>query len=211
MHPVGGLLDDHAATPVDDVIGDFLATAGGEAVHEEGVGAVAHQRGVDLIGAEGLLPLEPLLFLPHARPDVGVDGCGVLDGRDRVGRLLDLGIGEDVAEVVAEGLVKLEALGSGEDKPHSQQATDDRQRPGDVVAVADKRQRQAGEPADMGAEGVEIGEGLAGMAVVGEAVDHRHARDGGERLNRLVGLRAADDDVDVFTEHPAEVGDALAR
>ena len=65
--------------------------------------------------------------------------------------------------------------GDGEDEPHAELAARDRQRPGDVVAVADERERPALERAEVLLDGHQVRHRLAGVAVVGQAVDDRHA------------------------------------
>ena len=50
---LAGLLNDHALRPVDHLVGDFFAAAGGQAVHEERPFlGVRHQGGVDLVCRE---------------------------------------------------------------------------------------------------------------------------------------------------------------
>ena len=81
---------------------------------------------------------------------------------------------------------------------------------GDVVGVADPGQRAPVEPADQLADGVEVGQRLAGMAEIGQAVDHRAVAVLRQFDGRLVAIGADDDDIGIFAQHAAEIGDALA-
>ena len=56
----------------------------------------------------------------------------------------------------------------------------------------------------------EVGEDLARVELVGERVDHRHARVRGHLLEALLGVRAPDDGRDLAAEHPCGVRDRLA-
>ena len=109
----------------------------------------------------------------------------------------------------AEGGVELILLWSGEHEPHAEQTADHGERLRHVVAVAHEGHRQAVHSPHLLTERVDVGKRLAGMGLVGKAVDHRHARHLREPHNRLMGLRAADDRIDIFAEHPAEISDAL--
>ena len=110
-----------------------------------------------------------------------------------------------------ERLVELIPPRRRQHEPHPQQAAEHRQRPGHVVAVTDERERVPRQPAHAPLQRVDVGQRLAGMAVVGEPVDHRHTRRRRQLLDGGMGLRAADDHIDILAEHAAEVGDALPR
>ena len=56
-----------------------------QAVHEHGVlGGMRKQLAIHLEGREDLLPLQGLIFLTHAGPNVGIDGIGTAHGLDRI-------------------------------------------------------------------------------------------------------------------------------
>ena len=89
-----------------------------------------------------------LVFLPHARPDVGVDHLRPLDGLARV-VLDDQGmIGEGRLEPGAELGRELVAGGSGQDELEPEQGRGQGQRPRHVVAVADEDELDAFEPSE---------------------------------------------------------------
>ena len=180
-------------------------------MHEQAARTVGHERGVDLIRGERLQSLLPLGFLAHARPDVGVDDGGSPHGRDRVGRFRNVGFRQDCLQVPTKGGVKLILLRGGEHEPHAQQTADHGQRSCHVVAIADEGHGESLHAAHLLPQRVDVGERLAGMRLVRQPVDHRHARHLGQSHDRFMGLRAADDRIDVFAEHAAEIGDALPR
>jgi len=62
-----------------------------QAVHHQRVAAgVAQQRAVDLVADEVAAPLVRLVFLAHARPDIGVQDVRHLGSGSGVARDLDL-------------------------------------------------------------------------------------------------------------------------
>ena len=85
MKPVGGLEDDLALRAVEHVRGHFFAAVSRQAVQEDRIlGGERHQVLVDLERSEEFSPLVGLVFLPHARPDIGVDDVSSLDGLLRI-------------------------------------------------------------------------------------------------------------------------------
>src|SRR4029453_16318403 len=81
---------------------------------------------------------------------------------------------------------------------------------GDVVAVAQVRQADPGKAALGLADGLEVGQGLAGVGVVGEGVDHWDAAAPGQALQALLGEGAQDDGVDVPRQDGGGVLQGLA-
>ena len=90
------------------------------------------------------------------------------------------------------------------------QLADDRQRAGDVVAVADVGEAQPVELAEALAQGHQVGQRLAGVVQRRQRVDDRDLGRGGQLGDRLVGAGADHDRVDVAREHPRRVADRLA-
>ena len=90
-------------------------------------------------------------LVAHADPDVGVDRVGAGDGGARV-----------VGQLRPVPLLELVAGGRGDDELDPGQLAGDRQRAGDVVAVADVGEAQPVEVAAALAQGQQVGERLAG-------------------------------------------------
>ena len=108
--------------------------------------------------------------------------------------------------------VGLEALGSADDDVHAGGGAGEHPRVAHVAgAVADEGDPDPGQPAVVLAHGLQVGEQLAGVELVGERVEHRHAgvRRHGDDV-ALVG-RAPHDRRGLAAEHPGDVLDALAR
>ena len=87
----------------------------------------------------------------------------------------------------------------------------DRQRAGDVVAVADVRDRDAVQGAEPLAQREQVRERLARVVQGSEPVDDRYLRGVGKLGNRLVRARPDHDRVHVARQHPGRVADRLAR
>src|SRR5581483_1257539 len=85
VHPVLGLVPHGRMRSVDHLGGDLLPAVRGQAVqdHDVGLGKL-HLALVDLVGGEHERPLLRLRFLPHARPNVGVQDVGSSTRLDRV-------------------------------------------------------------------------------------------------------------------------------
>src|SRR6266404_5891971 len=123
-------------------------------------------------------------FLAHARPDVGVDYVGAIDGVRRVAVHLERVAGNMLAEYLEKRFVEAVPLGRGEDEAGAELAADDGQRPSDVVAVADEHDCPARRIAEGLLEREIITQCLAGMVVIRQAVDDRAGRMSGEFLHR---------------------------
>jgi hypothetical protein len=165
-------------------------------------GAVLRQREQILVEPEGGevgTAALGLLLVAHADPDVGVEDVGAGGGVARV-----------VRQLGAVGVVELVAVGGGDDDFDVGQPAGDRQRAGDVVAVADIGEAQAGEVAEALAQGHQVGEGLAGVVARGERVDDGDFRLGRQLLHLLVGAGADRDRVDVAREDSGGVANRLA-
>src|SRR4051794_13278159 len=125
------LVPDALASAVEDVRRDLLARMRREAVQGEGAGLRAvQQRVVEPVGGE-LAParLGGRLVVAHADPHVGVDRVGALDRGLRLAH-----------ELRPEVVLELEARRRRHGHLEAGEAADDRQRAGDVVAVAHVRQ-----------------------------------------------------------------------
>jgi hypothetical protein len=148
------------------------------------------ERGAPLVGG---------LLVAHAHPDVGVDGVRAGDGLGRIGRQLRVRrAGQRVA------------LRRGDRNLDARERAEQRQRPRDVVAVADICDAQPLETTELLAQRHEVGECLAGVMTRGEHVEHRHGRGAGELLQQRVGSGADADGGHVPREDPGGVADGLA-
>ena len=106
--------------------------------------------------------------------------------------------------------VRAVAGGVQHDHVHAGLRADLGERVRDVVAVADVDELDVLEMAAVLADGERVGHALAGVVVVGEAVDHRDLAVLGEVLDVLLGEGADHDAVDVAAHHVGGVLDRLA-
>ncbi len=157
-------------------------------------------------------PLLALLVLTHARPHVGVEHFGsfgrlvrVADELDRPSRLHSGSPGG-----LDDAVVRVVTLGNCRDEAHSQLRRSRHERSAHVVSVTEVRDPNAREPAQALADRHQVGEDLARVGDVGQPVDDRHARVGGELLHILMRERADDDAVEIAREHVRRVLDRLA-
>ena len=79
-----------------------------------------------------------------------------------------------------------------------------------VVAITDPGQSVALERAEQLAQREQIGHRLAGVRIVGQAVDYRARAVLGQLSDGVVVFRANDDHVDILAQDPTEIGHALA-
>ena len=72
VEAVFGLLENSGRVSFENVLGDFLAAVGGQAVKDDMAGSgLLEETGIDLIGSE-LGFLAGLTLLTHGEPDIGV-------------------------------------------------------------------------------------------------------------------------------------------
>ena len=206
MQPVFRLIPDHRLGAVDDPGGHLLAAVRRQAVHEEGVRpGQGHHGLVDDIAGKGAQT--GLLFglLAHAGPDVG--DHQVRPGHRRAG------IAQQDAALAGGGEepgVGVEALWTGEAQLKIEQRRGLQIGLAHVVAVAHPDDGAAADVAAVLEPGLHVRQQLAGVEVVGEGVDHRHTRMGGELLDDGMGEGADHDHVHHPRQDPGAVGDGLA-
>ena len=155
-----------------------------------------------------------LLLAPHADPRVGDHDVGAGDRLDRVGGELDRAAGalRDLARPRHDVGVGREPLGCADDDVHAGGGAGEDPRVAHVAGtVADEGDPDPRQPALVLAHGLQVGEELAGVELVGERVEHRHAgvRRHGDDV-ALVG-RAPHDRRGLAAEDAGDVLDALAR
>jgi endonuclease/exonuclease/phosphatase family metal-dependent hydrolase len=194
------LVPDDGTLAVEDLGGDLLAGMRRQAVQDDGaVLGRREQVGVEAERSEVGAAALRLRLVPHADPDIGVERIGTGDGGARiVGQLGTMAVGELVA-----GRSAYHNL-------HPGKLPGDRQGAGDVVAVADVGEAQAGEIAEALAQGEQVGQRLAGVMEGSEPVNDRHLGRGRQLGDSFVGGGANHDRVDVARQHPRRVADRLA-
>lgn len=213
VEAVFGLLEDDGLWAIDNFVGDFDAAVGGEAVHDDGVtGGEFEQVGVDLVGGEDGEALGFFSFLTHADPGVGVDDVGILEDVAGFAGGGEIEIGGLAHHTIEEGGFEFEAGGRGDAEFNLEAGAGDHEGAGHVVAVADVGEGFSVEAA--GAEvffdGEEIGHGLAGVGVIGEAVDDGDGGELGEALEFIVLEDAGHDGVGHAGEDACDIGDGFA-
>ena len=209
-----GLVPDDALRAVEDVGVDLLAPVGRQAVHDDRVGRrVGHQLGGDGVVGEHRQPLLGLALLAHRDPGVGDHDVGAVDGLDRVAleQRGPAGARADGVRAVDHRLLGLLPLGRADADVHAGRHPGEEPGVAHVAgAVADERDRQAGEGALVLLDGQQVGEQLAGVVVVGEGVDDRHPGVRRHLLDRVLAVGAPHDHRGLPAEHPRHVGDRLA-
>ncbi len=203
MEAVFGLVEDDGPAAFDDGIGNLFAAFGGEAMHEDGAGAGLIEEGVvDLIIAEGVAAFDRFLLLAHAGPDVGIDGVGAIDGFGGVVGDEEGGSGDSgQAFRLPDDLGIWGVAGrAGEGEIHAEAGGGEHERLGHVVAIADEGELEALQDAEAFADGLHVGEGLAGMIGVAEGVDDGNGGPVGEAFDGGLREDAGDDAIDPAIE-----------
>ena len=197
----------------DDGVGHFFAAVRRQAVHEDRLGAGAReQRLVHLERAEDRPALRGLGFLAHADPGVGVDHVGRIDGFPRIVR--DANGRARLASPRAAPLDHLrrrfEAGRRRDGEVHAQQRAAEDERVQHVVPIPHPRQFQPPQLLLDLAHRHVVGESLAGMAEVGQAVDDRNRGGARELHDRVVREGADHDALHHALEVPGDVGDGFS-
>src|SRR5882762_5653956 len=188
MQSILRFLPHHALRAVDHVASDFLSAMGGQAVHEQGIGAgKPHHFRIHLPILEIALALFVLRLEAHAGPHVGGHQIGAARRFHGIVELLV------VIGAVEPGALRLDLVAGRGGNVYVEAQYLGGLQPGvaDVVRVPDPRHRlSADRPAPLD-EGVDVRKDLAGMVFIGQPVDHRHARVRGETRDDLL-LKGAD-------------------
>ena len=167
-----------------------------------------HQFGVDLKTGKTRLALRGLVFLPHGSPHIRVDDVGALDGR--FGIVADLDFRNAGLAGLRNGLgVGGIPVGTGAHKVQGQPLGQAQPGVHDIVAVAHVDDFQVVEAAAAFQDGEHVRHDLAGVVVVGQAVDHRYRGVLGQLEEVVVGEQAGHDHVVVARHHPGDVLDSL--
>ena len=209
MQPVLGF-DQHARPgTVQDGRRHLFVAMGRQTVKKDGVrGGPVHERLVDLVRRECGLPSRALVLLSHGGPNVGGHHACALDGFVRVAN--HLGVRRALGPC-QDGRVGAVAFGTRQAKGEAQAGGGVEPRVGHVVAVSDPRHAQC---IPVGAElfrgGGQVGQHLAGVEQVGEAVHHRHRSVTGELEQLPMGEGAYQKGVGVAAQDAGGVRHALA-
>ena len=211
VHAVFGLGEHDTLGSIDDVIGDFESAFCGEVVHEDGGGGCeGHEAFVYLVVCEGGFAAFGVFFLSHAGPDVGVDDVGSADSQFGIGGAADLMIGVAAGEQLQELGCEEEVCGTGECHGHAGHGGGNGERHSDVVAIADEDEVLLAGWSEDFADGEQVGEGLTGVAFVGEAIDDGAGGVFGDVFDELLGEGAHGDEVGEGADDACDIGDAFA-
>ena len=209
MHAVFGLVPDHRLRAVDDFGGDFFAPVRGQAVHEQGIGlGGGHHVGIDAPVGKGFAALFVFGLVAHAGPDIGGDQVGTLAGFFRVAKNFVAACARCAA---AKGQFFIHFVAVGGAHMHGKAQQIGRLQPGvgHVVAIAHPGDDLAGDAATVLDEGEDVGQDLAGVKFVGQAVDHRHARILGKALDLVLAKGADHDQIGHAADDAGAVLDGL--
>ena len=207
MQAVGRLFPDHRLRAIDDRRLDLLAPVRGQTVHEHGIlDSHGHHVRIDAPVGKGLLPLGVFGLKAHRGPHIGGDQVGPATGGHRVSERLEMIRSEQactlrfylVARRGRDMDIEVEDLGGLQ--------------PGiaHIVRVADPRHGLALNGAALLDKGVDVGEDLAGVILVGQAVDDRDPRMGGKTLDDVLLEGANHHDIHHARDHLGRVLDRFA-
>ena len=207
MQAILGLVPHHALRAIEHLGGDFFTAVRGQTMQEDGVRCrQCHEWRVDLIQRKSEGTLRLLLLLPHRGPHVGGHHVGAGRSLARIAQQVHHPRRHASAQEIVVGIVSLrtrqlegEAQMRGRFNP----------RVGHVVAVTDPGDRLPADVAQVLLDGEDIGQDLAGMGQIGEAVDDGHLGILGQRFHVRVCEGPDHDPVHVSVEHPGRIGNGL--
>lgn len=194
-----------AGRPVHHRVGDLVAAMGRQAMQHDGIRVGQRQKSrVELKRPKRLHSVQPVVFLAHRRPGVGDQNVGAGGGRVGVGGHSHRGAGI-LGAALGRGphrRVGQEALGSRDGDVDTRGDPAEQQRVGHVVgAVAEVGQPQAAQRPLAFGDGLQVGQHLTRMELIGERVDHGHRRDRRHGVQPLLAEGSPDDGIDVAGQH----------
>ena len=212
VHSVLGLIKYAALVAFNHGGADLLAAVGRQAVqHDRPAIGFRQQLAIKAPAPKRPLPFNLLLLLPHRGPNIGVEGVGAAHGSDGLMDNGDFGAAPSQGSCpLQHGRIRGKPLGRADAHVHPQQSTGEHERMGHVVAITDVGQGQALQLPEGLPQGEEVGEGLAGVLLVGEGIDHRDR--GPMGIVGQIGLGEGTDrqGIAVATQHPGRIGDRFA-
>ena len=166
-----------------------LPRVSGQIVHDDGLRRrPCQQRRIELPGAKDLPSFGGFRLLTHTYPGVGVENVRVRYGEIGIGLKANVNAGVDFFCVGQHFLVQGVTFRRTDGEVQPEVGAGQRQRGGDVVAIAQITEPQSIRPAKMLADGQHVGKRLAGVPVVAEPVDDRYAGPGRQVNDILVGV-----------------------
>src|SRR5450830_55994 len=206
VHSVFCFVPDDGLGAVDHVGFHLFAAVGGQAVHEQGIRAgPLHHVGVHAPVGEGGATGLVLGLVAHAGPDIGGHQVGVAAGFQRVAEHFEAVAAADAGHA----LIDLIAVGRADMHLEVKQLGRLQPGVGHVVAVAHPGHGLALDRATVLDVGEDVGQDLAGMEFVGQAVDDGHARVLGETLDLVLAIGADHHQVDHAADHLGTVFDGF--
>src|ERR1700730_10594565 len=208
MKAVFSLVEYHRLRPVDNIVGDFVAPMGRQAMHEYGPGlCFFHQAGVDLVGLEQIVPALSAA-IPHRHPGVGYHTVGVGDGA--LSFLPDANVGTRGFDPVEQRLLRREFRGCRNREFELELACRMHPRCEHVVAVSSPRHFTAPDRAAVLLEGHHVRHDLTRVGAPRQPVDHRNGGVARKFDQHVVIERADHDGINIARQHACRGGDRLS-
>ena len=149
-----------------------------QAMHHQGIRLrVLQQSRIELVRCQDLQPLGLLSLLPHTDPDIGIDHIGVFHRDAGVGADFDCGTGllRLDSSQIHDASIRLIPRRTAHGNRHAGLGRSLNERIRHIVAVTDIRDLDTLQAPFSFLNGQQVGQGLAGMIQIGEAVDDRNA------------------------------------
>ena len=168
-------------------------------------GGVAHQFRINLVGCKQRGAPRLFVFLAHRRPHIGDDQVGIPDSDGRI--VFDM---HPVAVSVEQSFVRLKGWWARNAQFEIELAGRIDIGLAHVVSVAYPADAATCDIATVFEPGLHIREQLAGVKIVGQAVDNGNGGMRGEAFHDIVLVSANHDDVDHGGNHPCAVFNGFA-